>query len=254
MQETKGLILFVRKYRERDQLVKIFTEKYGKIMFFVKNALRPNHPVRAGILPFTEAVYIGNIRAEGLSFLNEAKDVTPFFTIQEDIFVNAYATYLLNLVDVAIEDRVYDPALYGFTRQALQLLNEGKDPEIVTNIFEVQILQRFGVAFQWEHCAICGKTEGKFDFSSQYHGIICSDHFEEVRQRYHASPRAIHFIRLFSNLSLEQIHSIQLKEETKREIRQVIDALYDEFVGIHLKSKKFIDQMQDWGSILKKKE
>ena len=38
--------------------------------------------------------------------------------------------------------------------------------------------------------------------------------------------------------------NIQVKEETKKSIRETIDMLYDEYVGLHLKSKKFIDQMK----------
>lgn len=249
--ESKGLILFARNHREKDKLVKIFTEKHGKMMFFVKNANRPNNSITTAILPFTEAVFVGEFREEGLSFLNDSKEVNGFQRIQQDIFISAYATYILNLVDVAIEDLVYDPALYGFTRQALTYLNEGLDPEIITNIFELQLLTRFGFAFQWKQCAVCGQTQGKFDFSSQYSGVLCEGHWHLDERRYHAKPRAIHFMRLFSSISLDQIKSIELKDETKEDIRKTIDLLYDEFVGVHLKSKKFIDEMKDWETTMR---
>ncbi|WP_314059983.1 DNA repair protein RecO [uncultured Vagococcus sp.] len=249
--ESKGIILFARNHREKDKLVKIFTEKHGKMMFFVKNANRPNNSITTAILPFTEAVFVGEFREEGLSFLNDSKEVNGFQRIQQDIFISAYATYILNLVDVAIEDLVYDPALYGFTRQALTYLNQGLDAEIITNIFELQLLARFGFAFQWKQCAVCGETQGKFDFSSQYSGVLCERHWHLDDRRYHAKPRAIHFMRLFSSISLDQIKSIELKDETKEDIRKTIDLLYDEFVGIHLKSKKFIDEMKNWETTMR---
>lgn len=248
--ETKGIILFSKKHREKDRLVKIFTEKQGKMMFFARNVMKKNNPLTGAIQPFTEAVFVGKINEEGLSFLNAAKEVTSFRHIQADIFVNAYATYLLNLVDVAIEDHVYDPALYGFTRNVLTLMDEGHDPEILTNIFEIQLLQRFGVEFEWTACRVCGETQGKFDFSSAFLGVLCEKDFHRDERRYHASPRAIHFIRLFSQISLEQIHSISLSEEIKKEIRETIDMLYEEYVGIFLKSKKFIDDMSKWQNVL----
>lgn len=34
--ETQGLVLYSRNYKEKDKLVKIFTESFGKRMFFVK--------------------------------------------------------------------------------------------------------------------------------------------------------------------------------------------------------------------------
>lgn len=249
--ESKGLILFARDHREKDQLVKIFTEKYGKLMFFVRNAKRQNSVLTSATRPFTEAVYIGQMNSEGLSFLNDVKEVEPFQLIQQDIFVSAYATYILNLVDVAIEDQTYDPALYGFTRQALDYLNKGMDPEIITNIFEVQLLNRFGFEFQWQSCCVCGETKGKFDFSSKFSGVLCQRHFGEDDHRYHADPKAIHFIRLFSAITLDKIESIDLKADTKLAIRQTVDLLYDEFTGVRLKSKKFIDQMKSWEGMLK---
>lgn len=249
--ESKGIPLFSKDYKEKDQLVKIFTESYGKRMFFVKGAHRKNNPLKPALLPFTEAVYLGDFRIEGLSFLNSSKDVHPFRLIQGDIFINAYGTYLLNLVDAAIEDHVYDPNLYHFLMQALRLLNEGKDPEIITNIFEIQLLQRFGVWPIWTHCVVCGATQGKFDYSSQYNGVLCQKHWSLDKRRYHADPVAIHFIRLFSTVSFNKVQTLKLKPETKQAIRQTIDELYDEYVGIHLKSKKFIDGMKNWENTLK---
>lgn len=249
--ETKGLILFIRDHREKDQLVKIFTEKYGKLMFFVRNAKRKNNSLTSGTRPFTEAVYLGQMNTDGLSFLNDVKEVTPFLRIQQNIFISAYATYILNLVDVAIEDRTYDPALYGFTHQALSYLDQGLDAEIITNIFEIQLLNRFGFEFQWRGCCECGETQGKFDFSSKYSGVLCERHWHLDDNRYHADPKAIHFIRLFSAITLDKIESIDLKPETKLAIRQTIDLLYDEFTGVRLKSKKFIDQMKSWEGMLK---
>ena len=45
-----------------------------------------------------------------------------------------------------------------------------------------------------------------------------------------------------------------LKSELKKQLRKVIDQIYEEYVGIHLKPKKFIDSLGDWGEILKNKE
>lgn len=249
--ETKGIILFTKDYKEKDKLVKIFTESFGKLMFFVKGAHRKNNPIAPAILPFTEAVFIGDFKEDGLSFLNGSKEVCPFRVIQADIFVNAYATYILNLVDAAIEDRTYDPNLYHFVKQALTLLNENKDPEIITNIFEIQLLNRFGITPLWSHCAACGESHGKFDYSSKYSGVLCERHWHLDNHRYHADPVAIHFIRLFSAISYDKVQDISVKPETKTAIRLTIDELYDEYVGIHLKSKKFIDQMQSWENTLK---
>ena len=102
------------------------------------------------------------------------------------------------------------------------------------------MLERFGVRPEWHHCVACGETQGKFDYSSKYSGVLCEKHWHLDEQRYHADPRAIHFIRLFSQVSYEKVQNIQVKEETKKSIRETIDMLYDEYVGLHLKSKNLL--------------
>lgn len=253
-EEVQGIVLFNRNYREKDKLVKIFTETYGKKMFFVKGANRKNNPLTPALQSFTKSLYIADIKEEGLSFLNGVKEIKMFEEIQKDIFISAYATYILNLVDIAIEDGTYDPALYGFTLEAITLLNQKIDPEIITNIFEVQLLKRFGISINWKRCCICGETRGKFDYSFSKHGILCEKHWHIDEQRAHFDAVGMHFIRLFSQISYKQINEITLKRETKDMIRFILDDIYTEYVGIFLKSKKFIDDMKNWKNILKNDE
>ena len=146
--ESKGIILSSRNYKEKDKLVKIFTESAGKMM--------------------------------------------------------------------------YDPHLFHFTQLALNRMDQGDDAEIITNIFEVQLLQRFGIAPIWTHCVVCGETQGKFDYSSKYGGVICEKHWGMDHHRYHADPRAVYFVRMFSAISYDKINGISLKEETlKKRINQL---------------------------------
>ncbi|MGX7394601.1 DNA repair protein RecO [Carnobacterium mobile] len=250
LQETEGIVISVRNYRENDRLVKIFTSQYGKRMFFIKGSRKPNNKLKTAILPFTNATYIADIRETGLCFIRDAKDLIHLNHLHTDIFLNAYATYVLNLADVALEDGVPDPTLFHTIQQILNEIDEGTDPEILVNIFEVQLLPYFGVAPEWRGCRVCGKTTGPFDYSGSYGGLLCQNHWDLDQHRYHASPRAIHFLRLFSVISMDQLGTISLKPETKREIRTVLDLIYDESVGIKLKSKRFIDQMYNWGNLL----
>lgn len=254
LEEIQGLVLSVRKHRERDYLVKLFTDQYGKLMFFVRGTKNPNFKLRSAIQPFAQATYIADVRMEGLSFIRDAKNVMPFTSVQTDIFKNAYATYIVQLADAALEDRKTDLQLYHQLVTGLEAIDTDRDPEIIMAIFEVRFLLYFGVMPEFRGCVFCGKTEGPFDYSSKHHGLICPNHFHEDERRLHASAKAMHFIRLFSVLSFDKINTISLKKETKLEIRYVIDQLYDELVGLNLKSKRFIDQMHEWDNVLKRKD
>ncbi|MGH2195839.1 DNA repair protein RecO C-terminal domain-containing protein, partial [Enterococcus faecalis] len=80
--------------------------------------------------------------------------------------------------------------------------------------------------------------------------VLCEKHWHLDHQPYHPDPTAIHFIPLFSQASYEKVQNIQVKEQTKKSIRETIDMLYDEYDGLHLKSRKFIDHMKTWENTL----
>lgn len=244
--ETEGLVLFSRPYREKDRLVKIFTEQYGKAMFLVRRGSTQNFMYKTAIQPLNGACYIARISNDGLSFLNGVKEEFSFSRLQQDFLCHSYATYMASLVNASIEDHVCDPILYGFFKQTLHYLNEGYDPDVILNIFELQMMKRFGVQPEFRKCTLCGeqRLDVPFDYCSETGGVICYRHFNEYPHRYHCHPRAIYLARLFQNISFDQIQSIHVSEETKQSLRKLIDQLYDEYIGLRLKSKQFLDKMR----------
>lgn len=248
--QFNGIIMYRRDYRERDLLVKLLTQKFGKKMFLVKNAKKRGALIAPDILPFTMGSYIGAINQQGISFLNAAKEVTHLEGITNDISKNAYVTYILSLIDSAFHDDQPISLWYQKARTAMTLINEGADEEIITNIVEVQLLPFFGVAPHWQDCVVCHRTDLKLDYSSKYGGLICQNHFHLDDFRLHLDQKTVYYLRQFSVIKLDQISSINVKPATKKMLRKVIDELYEENVGLHLKAKHFIDQMGAWADQL----
>lgn len=252
LQELEGIVLYQRKYKERDFLVKIFLKDYGKLMFYVRGSKKPNFPMKQFIQPFTYARFIIDIRKSGLSFIRDAKFVEPFTQVQQDIFKNAYATYICGLIDASMDDHKDANALFNQLYYGLRGIDQGMDAEVIMNTFEVKLLYYFGVLPELKVCTICGQDQGPFDYSSKYGGVICFKHFHQDPHRLHANPKSLFYLGQFLIINLKTVQEISVAEETKQGIRQVLDYLYDEYVGVHLKSKDFIKQMKKWGQLLQK--
>lgn len=250
--ETRGLVLYNRAFREDDKLVKIFTETAGKYMFFVKHASRSKLvPV---IQPLTLADFILKINDSGLSYIEDYREVTLFRHINGDIFILAYATYVVALADAAIADGVYDANLFTFLVKTLELMDQGLDYEILTNIFEIQILERFGVQLNFHDCAFCHRVGLPFDFSHKYSGLLCPQHLDKDERRNHLDPNVPYLLDKFQSLHFEDLKTISLKPAMKKKLRLFIDELYADYVGLQLKSKKFIDDLDKWGDVMKDRE
>ena len=249
---SQGLVLYNRNFREDDKLVKIFTEQAGKRMFFVKHAGKSKlAPV---IQPLTAANLLMKINDDGLSYIEDYQDVVTYHRINEDLFIMAYASYVAALADASLQDNQPDPALFAFLQKTLEMMNNGLDYEVLTNIFEIQILSRFGVSLNFHDCAFCHRTGLPFDFSFKYGACLCPEHYHEDERRCHLNPNIPYLLNQFQAIDFETLETISLKPEIKQELRQFMDQLYEEYVGIHLKSKKFIDSLADWGQLLKEEK
>ena len=217
-------------------------------MFFVRGG--GSGKLSAVIQPLTIAEFMMTVNDEGLSFIEDYSQAESFKEITSDIFKLSYATYLAALTDAAIADGVADAQLFAFLEKTLELMEEGLDYEILTNIFEIQVLDRFGVRLNFHECVFCHRVGLPFDFSYKFSGLLCPNHYAEDERRSHLDPNVPYLLDCFQGLSFEELRSISVKDDMKRKLRHFIDDLYDNYVGIHLKSKKFIDNLNSWGHIM----
>lgn len=242
----EGLVMSRQNYRESDMLVKILTDRFGKKMFLLNRARKPGFTLGAGILPFTHADYIGEVRESGLSYLSAIKNATQYRQISDDITLNAYAAYIFGLIDLAFPDGRPVGFWFNQIKQALYLIDSGLDPQIIANVIEVQMLKEYGVEPNWRGCVIDGRADLPLDFSESYGGLLCQNHWDKDPHRLHASTRVIFYLRRFSTLDLGKVERINVKPDTKAELRRILDVIYTDMVGVTPKAKRFLDQMQQW--------
>lgn len=245
-----GIVMYQRSYRENDVLVKILTKQAGKRMFFLKNAKRPNYQLTSETIPFTLATYEGKLNLTGLSFLNTAKKVTHFRHLNDDVQINAYATYMLGLIDAAFEDRINIETWFDEISLALNKLNNGFDPQVISQIVALKLLPDFGITLQLDNCVFCNKRTKIMDYSDKMGGLLCQNHFELDDHRLKLAPKTVYYLVLFSHLKLASVQSIKLSMDIKSELQKVIDLIYDNSVGVKLRARSFIEQLDTWQTAL----
>lgn len=246
-----GIVIYKKDYRERDALVKIFTQEYGFKMFFIKNYHRANHPLHSILFPLTYNQYVGTIHADGLSFIREGVALNRFLSIRQDLTQQAHASYLAQLFDASIEDQQADHALFQLFLDILQAMTQGKSAQLLTIYGELHLLQRFGIYLHWQGCKLCGRLKGELDFSMALQGVLCQQHYLADPRRLHLSSNTVKVLILMAQTPLSQINNIQVRPETLKEMRYFMDQIYQEFVGIRLRSKSFLEQIERFQGSLK---
>lgn len=243
MEEVNGIVMFSKRHRERDYLVKIFTEEFGPLMFFVRGAKNPNWAFKPITQALTYGKFICDIRDSGLSFIRELKTVNIPYKVNEDIMKNAHMVYTLALIDAALEDRKPYPSLFRECERAIKAVESGYDSEIITHSFELKLLYLFGVGQEWRGCVVGGEIEGNFDYSSKYNGLLCQDHWYLDEKRLHLDQETVSLLRTLNSTNVRDLQDVTVSQNARNRLRFTIDLIYDENVGVHLKSKRFIDQM-----------
>ncbi|WNS77621.1 DNA repair protein RecO [Bacillus sp. DTU_2020_1000418_1_SI_GHA_SEK_038] len=249
LEKCEGIIIRTTNYGETNKIVTLYTREWGKIGVMARGAKKPSSRLAAVTQPFTYGYFLVQ-RSSGLGSLQQGEMITSMRSIREDIFLTAYASYIVDLTDKGTDDRKPNPYLFELVFQALNLVNEGFDAEIIVNIFEMKMLNSLGLYPVLNQCTVCSSADGHFSFSIREGGLICHRCLEKDPYHFKISPATVKLLRLFYFFDLSRLGNISVKPETKAELKKVINAYYDEYSGLNLKTKRFLNQMAKFEDML----
>ncbi|OUZ13131.1 DNA repair protein RecO [Bacillus pumilus] len=241
--KSEGIVLRTTDYGETNKIVTLLTREHGKIGVMARGAKKSNSRLSAISQPFLYGTFLIQ-SSTGLGTLQQGEMIESMRTIREDLFLTAYAAYMTELLDKGTEEKKPNPYLFELLLQSLRHLNEGTDADIILFIVEVNMLSVMGMKPELDQCVHCGQKEGQFHFSIRDNGFICQNCFSKDPYKLPLSPAAARLLRLFHYFDLSRLGQVDVKPQTKQEIRQVLDHYYDEYSGLYLKSKKFMNQME----------
>ncbi|NHC39366.1 DNA repair protein RecO [Bacillus sp. MM2020_1] len=249
LQKCEGIVIRTTDYGETNKIVTLYTREWGKVGAMARGAKKPNSRLSSITQLFTHGYFLIN-RGSGLGSMQQGETATSLRSIGEDIFLTAYASYIVELTDKCTEEKKPNPYHFELLYQTLNYLNEGYDPDILMNIYEMKMLNVLGLNPILNQCSICGNTDGRFSFSIREGGFICHRCLDKDPYHYKLSPSAVKLIRLFYYFDLSRLGNISVKAETKAELKNVITSYYEEYSGLHLKTKKFLNSMDKFRNLL----
>ncbi|MBM7584715.1 DNA repair protein RecO (recombination protein O) [Bacillus pakistanensis] len=249
LQKCEGIVIRTNQYGESNKVVTIFSREFGKIGVMARGARKPNSRLSSVSQLFTYGHFLFQ-KSTGLGTLQQGEIISTYRHIREDLFKTAYATYIVDLLDKGTDEKKPDPYLYELLSQTIHYIDEGYDPDILTNIFEMKMLPVLGLYPNLNQCAVCGEKEGTFSFSFKENGLIC--HRCKEKDPYHMPllSNTVKLLRLFYYFDLSRLGNVSVKDVTKEELKKVIRTYYDEYSGLALKSRRFLDQMDHLKGLL----
>ena len=241
LQKAEGIVIRTTDYSETNKILTLFTREHGKISVMANGAKRPKSRFASASQLFIYGMFVHH-RYKGMGTLNQSDILDSFRHIRSDIILTSYAACMVELIDRLTPEEQPVPGLFELLYQLLFHLEE-EDPDVLLNILEVKMLTFAGTSPTLHQCSRCRKPEGPFHFSQRFAGAICYPCSYEDPYHYPVDPHVVKLLYMFQRIPPDRIGKITVKKETKDQLKQIIDEYYQEYVGVYLKAKRFLAQI-----------
>lgn len=241
-QKIEGIVIRTIDYGETNKIVILLTRELGKISVMARGAKKTSSRLTSVTQLFTYGYFLIQI-GKGMGTLQQGEVISSMKELRQDIFLTAYSSLVVELTDKAVEEKKNNPYLFELLLQTLQHMEEGADAEILMLIYELKLLPVVGVKPSLDQCASCGSTSDFVAFSFGEGGFLCQRCLHKDKHSYKMSETAMKLMRFFFHIDVARLGQISVKEENRKQIRYVIDTLYDDYVGMYLKTKRFLKQL-----------
>ncbi|MDD2181480.1 MAG: DNA repair protein RecO [Bacilli bacterium] len=239
IEKIEGIVINERDYSESSKILNVLTKEHGIIGVISKGCRKMKSELRS----VSEKLIYGSFnlyyKQDKLSTLISVDIINSFKLIRKDIIKISYATFLLELTEQVFRQN-QNLDIYELLISSLTKIDEGLDPVVVTNILELKYLDYLGVTPVLDSCVGCGSTNSIVGLSVIKGGYICNRcrTTEKI-----LSEKSIKMIRMFYYVELSKITKIDISEQVKKEINYFLDEYYEEYTGLYLKSKTFLNNL-----------
>lgn len=241
-EEIEGIVISETPYGENSKIINILTTD-GIVGCMAKGARGLKSSSRTGTSKLTYASFIISKKSDKLGNLTSVDIIDDFRNIKKDITKISYATFLIELATQVMKHNK-NKDIYIILLSALKKINEGFDALVITNILELKFLEHLGVMPVLDSCSVCGTKTGIATLSSSRGGYICNNC---LRNESIVSDKTIKLIRMFYYVDIEKISSLEIGNQSKKEISDFLDDYYDRYTGLYLKSKSLLKNINKVG-------
>lgn len=240
IEEIEGIVLSETNYSESSKILNILTKEHKTIGVISKGCRNLKSKLRAVSRKLIYGKFHIYYKENGLSTLISVDIINSFNNILTDLTKVSYASYIIDLVTQVSKQNNEDELLY-LLKNTLLKIEAGYNPDVLTTILEIKLLEFLGVMPVIDYCAICGSSKNIVTIDSNLGGYICGNCYKEQGI---VSSNAIKLIRMFYYVDIEKITKLEVSDQVLKEINLFLDDYYDRYTGIYLKSKDFLKRIK----------
>lgn len=239
IKKIEGIVLSETSYKETSKIIQVLTKEYGIVSFLAKGAKGMKSNLRNATTKITYGHFISNFRKDTLSVLTGVDILNSFKEIKKDIVKISYASFLLDLTSQVVKN-TFDAEIFTHLIASLNKIEEGYDALAIANILELKYLYYLGVLPNLDGCSLCGAKENIVTLSGSCGGYLCKNCLTNEPK---VSTKAMKLVRMYYYVDIAKIEKLKVSDTIKEEINAFLDAYYDKYTGLYLKTKAFLKNL-----------
>lgn len=244
--KQEGFVIRSVDYGENNKIITILNEHGHKVPLMARGAKKTSHPLQSATQPFVHGLFIFS-KFKGMGTLSSADIINSHRILQTDLFKSAYGAYAIEIVDKALEEDDQDVFFYELIIAVFQAIEKGVDEDTMCMIVALKCMPKYGYEPMFNACIVTGDMDQQQlnAYSFKLNGPLSNQALSHDEHAIRISNRALYLMNLMYQLPLQHLNSFKINENIKKEIQNLIDSMYDEYIGVIFRSKKLIKQLEN---------
>ena len=222
---VRAVVLRVSDFNDRDALLTVLTEKYGKLTIKARGLRRKNSPLAAPCQLLTYGEFT-LFEYNGKYTINEARVLELFKGLRRELTQLSLGSYFAQVTELISQEDMPNPELQALLLNCLYALSELKLAEaLVKAVFELRAACLAGYTPELFGCHVCGsQTPNRFDLSQGR--LECKECRDASSQgiRVPVTPDALEAMRYICLCSPKRLFSFRLGEDGLKSLAGLAEA------------------------------
>ncbi|MCD2477010.1 DNA repair protein RecO [Mammaliicoccus lentus] len=244
--KQEGFVIRSVDYGENNKIITILNEHGHKVPLMARGAKKTSYHLQGATQPFVHGLFIFS-KFKGMGTLTSADIINSHRMMQSDIFKSAYGAYCIEVIDKALEAEEHDAFFYELLLGVFQAVEKGVDADTMSMIVALKCMPKYGYEPRFNACVVTGDMDQQQlnAYSFIYNGPLSNQALIHDEHAFRISNRALYLMNLMYQLPIQNLNSFKINDDIKKEIQNLIDNMYDEYIGVIFKTKKLIKQLEN---------
>ncbi len=229
--KSKGLVVGKTDRREADQILKIYTEDFGRLSVLGKAVRKTKSKLRGGadFLYFSEIEFI---QGRAQKTLTDSSLLENFPGLRRDFDKMKIAYSIAEILEKMTGSEEKDERIWKLVKESFWGLEEAEKgkAELLYYYFLWNFLSLIGYLPELYNCSVCAKKilPGQLYFGISEGGLMCENCFRKNQDVFQIDQDSIKILRIIVNNDWKVVSRLKIAPHFIKTLREVSRSYLDE--------------------------